>query len=158
MAVLSSCWAETVSVVPGRTSGCGCAMNGCRRSSPVVVCVGVGRVGLNTGAPPSVSVSLSLDDDDGGALHANVSVISSKSVATTNHNNQREQGRKKRRKRKEGERRPAIHMKEKELQKQRPIIVSCINFDTSLCICCYEEKNCFCYSAFNDDSLMSPQS
>lgn len=42
----------------------------------MVVCVGVGRVGLNTGAPPSVSVSLSLDDDDGGALHANVSVIS----------------------------------------------------------------------------------
>lgn len=80
MAVLSSCCAESGSVVPGRTSGCGCAMNGCRRSSPVVVCVGVGRVGLNTGAlpPPPLPSPLPLLD----TLHLSVSVIIPYSVAT----------------------------------------------------------------------------
>lgn len=101
MAVLSSCCAESGSVVPGRTSGRGCAMNGCRRSSPVVVCVGVGRVGLNTGAlpPPPLPSPLPLLD----TLHLSVSVIIPYSVATKRRRCAAEKERWKKRKKKKAE-------------------------------------------------------
>ena len=70
MAELRSCCAESARGLPGRTRGWGCAMKGCSRTSPAAVCVGVGRVGLNTGAPSSASPF-----PGPGILHANVSVI-----------------------------------------------------------------------------------